>query len=143
MRYNEVYWKDKDSRAARALYHKNRMQSLFEDEIKSSVNNTILYRDNVYERNNIKNNSDLRHVFEVVNTDSVDAMFNYRKDRVCVLNFASHKEPGGRFLEGSKAQEECLCHSSFLYNVLSNIPEHYETNKKALNKALYTNSALF
>ena len=41
--------------------------------------------------------------------------------KIAVLNFASFKNPGGMFYNGSSAQEESLCHESFLYNVLKKI----------------------
>ena len=46
-------------------------------------------------------------------------------------------------MEGSSAQEECLCHTSNLYNVLKRFPKYYEWNKKHNNKALYTNRAMY
>lgn len=84
-------------------------------------------------------------VFKLMNTDSVSALFNLPDDKhIGMLNFASFKEPGGKFLDGSSAQEECLCHASFLYNVLKEFQKsYYDVNKKTLNKALYINKALY
>lgn len=71
--------------------------------------------------------------------------------KVAVLNFASYKNPGGKFLEGSSAQEECLCHSSFLYNVLNeHMFDYYDVNVRTgtrdgmyRDRALYSPSVIF
>ena len=80
-------------------------------------------------------------------TDSVSAVINHAKEckkRMAVLNFASYKNPGGAFINGSKAQEECLCHESCLYNVLVEfVPTFYDWNNKNKNKALYLNRGLY
>lgn len=83
--------------------------------------------------------------FRLINTDSVSAiMMQPDNKRIAVLNFASFKEPGGLFLQGSSAQEECLCHKSFLYNVLKEFQDsYYDVNKKRLNRALYLDKALY
>ena len=47
------------------------------------------------------------------------------------------------FINGSMAQEEALCHSSTLYNVLSKFDNFYEENKNYTNKGLYTNRGLY
>jgi len=65
---------------------------------------------------------------------------------VCMLNFASYKEPGGMFLQGSMAQEESLCHESLLYPVLSSnriMGMFYQPHKKMLNRALYHSDILY
>ena len=87
----------------------------------------------------------------IANLDTVSAiekiyenyhLYPYRT-KVAALNFASYKNPGGMFLKGSKAQEECLCHQSALYNILSRFPNYYAENKKNLNEALYTDRAIY
>lgn len=81
--------------------------------------------------------------FCLVATDSVTAIMNNRCDKMAVLNFASFKNPGGGFLNGSTAQEECLCHESMLYNVLATKTDYYRRNLEDLAGSLYRNRALY
>ena len=61
---------------------------------------------------------------------------------VAALNFASAKNPGGGFLNGSEAQEESLARSSALHASLLRAPEYYERNR-ALASLLYSDSMVW
>lgn len=56
---------------------------------------------------------------------------------VLCLNFASAKNPGGGFLNGSQAQEESLARASGLYPCINPMRTYYETNKQC-GTSLYT-----
>lgn len=60
---------------------------------------------------------------------------------VC-LNFASAKNPGGGFLAGSQAQEECLARASALYQSLSSQMTYYNANRSHTS-SLYTNHIIY
>lgn len=65
---------------------------------------------------------------------------------IYLLNFASYKEPGGMFLQGSMAQEESLCHASVLYPVLSSpcvMGMFYQKHGNRLNRGLYHSGLLY
>jgi uncharacterized protein (TIGR02452 family) len=62
--------------------------------------------------------------------------------RVLALNFASAKNPGGGFLNGSQAQEESLARCSALYPCLLTQREYYEQNR-AWPSLLYTDHLIY
>jgi uncharacterized protein (TIGR02452 family) len=73
-------------------------------------------------------------------TDSVSALVDYSRmlERVCVLNMASPKRPGGGVARGARAQEECLFRCSNLSQVISS--DFYPLED---NECLYTKDAVF
>lgn len=70
-----------------------------------------------------------RTEFEVRNETTLQGAERLRSDssnrRVGALNFASAKNAGGGFLNGSQAQEESLARSSALYGSLQRAPSYY------------------
>jgi uncharacterized protein (TIGR02452 family) len=62
---------------------------------------------------------------EVVNETTLQgiaALHEEGAERIGALNFASAKNPGGGFLNGSEAREESLARSSALYASLQQVP---------------------
>lgn len=133
MNYNFI---GKDERKENAKKHTEDMMLRFPLQIATSIEMTKIYTGPLAKK-----------TVETIVTDrdTVSELFQHRNQmNVAVLNFASYKNPGGMFLEGSRAQEECLCHESFLYNVLKTFDKtYYEANRKNKNKALYTDRALY
>ena len=160
MAYSKDYWNDSRSRAEKAKAWTDKMEKEFHDEIAKACEGTVCYTRlgkktpvlDVGQRSaNEKTSSGRdRMLPQIVALDSgvTDAIRMAVSESpgattVAALNFASYKNPGGKFLEGSRAQEECLCHESFLYNVLRRFQEFYAWNAKHLNRALYENRALY
>jgi uncharacterized protein (TIGR02452 family) len=130
--------------ARRAQQHAQNMDMTFKNAILNCAKQSKIYRNSIsfdlpaqsYTKQNLI-------VLEPETT--TEAIFRYvgQGKKVAALNFASYKEPGGKFLEGSTAQEESLCHTSFLYNVLREHQDYYDENRKNLNRGLYTNAAIY
>jgi uncharacterized protein (TIGR02452 family) len=51
-------------------------------------------------------------------------------ERPVCLNFASGKHPGGGFLRGAQAQEECLARASSLFPTISQMSDMYSAHRK-------------
>ena len=85
-----------------------------------------------------------RTVIEVVNETTLQGLTRLlaaSSEPVAVLNFASAKNPGGGFLNGSQAQEESLARSSALYASLLRAPEFYERHR-ASPSLLYSDAMI-
>lgn len=71
--------------------------------------------------------------FEVRNETTLAAarrlVAQFGPERVAALNFASAKNPGGGFLNGSQAQEESLARASALYATLQRHMAYYDANR--------------
>lgn len=147
--FNDNPWNKKEEMKKKAFSHYQRMEREYKEDIEYSINNTQVYDVNTEmllktERKHYSKPCQI-HLKDITTSE---AIFNVRsKDelsRVAVLNFASYKNPGGMFLNGSIAQEEALCHDSTLYNVLKHFEDTYYTwNRKHLNRAMYEHRALY
>jgi len=144
------YWAKKELNKLNAKEHVEFCLTNFSKEIESSVSRTEILDEKdcakLLEANNcaIPNNG---IVSTLLQTDVISAITSKNcktKKKVAVLNFASYKNPGGMFINGSYAQEEAICHESTLYPVLLRFADvYYEENKNNLNKGLYTNKLLY
>lgn len=143
MAYIEEYWLEKEKMAEQARQHTEEMERMYSGKIKESVKGTVIYD---VDFQSSKKRSAASQI-SLKATDSVSAIMRHAnecKKRMAVLNFSSYKNPGGMFLNGVKAQEESLCHNSYLYNVLSEfLTGFYYWNRKHASRALYRNRGLY
>lgn len=130
--------------AVKAERHTKLMQDKYKDQIQASISATKLYKVVWNSKDPDENAEQNKMRIFVEDLDSVAAILKYQGSKTAVLNFASYRSPGGGFIRGSIAQEECLCHESFLYNVLESFQrEFYEWNMQHKQKGLYLNRALY
>ena len=141
---NAHYWAGKEERAKLAKEHVDYMYNEYILQTRNSARETKVYDSRIDKFTRLsrpKNN------FQTVVKDTTDgALFKLvqaEAGKVALLNFASYKNPGGGFLQGSSAQEESLCMVSNLYNIISGFGQYYEYNNHHLNKGLYTDRALY
>ena len=136
------YVSNKKDRENFAKEHTREMIKNYSPEIIASINKSRIYEN--CDIDSIKGSDTCITPMSVKKTDTVSAIFDSSKENIVILNFASYKNPGGGFIRGSKAQEESLCYSSFLYNVLINFQtRYYDKNITSLNKGLYSNKAIY
>lgn len=131
----------KDEMAYKAQMHTSTMAVRYEKEIEEAIKNSVIYNN----KNEFKKPipGDTKIILEDLTTSS--AIYKYiDMSKIAVLNFASYKNPGGYFIDGSMAQEEAICHDSFLYNVLKEFKSnYYSVNCTDLNRGLYRNKAIY
>ena len=93
MAYIKEYWTDKEKRAEQARKHTREMQNVYEQQIKESVENTIIYDTDFI----CKKTRSCETSIIIEELDSVSSIIKHaddRKDRIAVLNFSSYKNPG-------------------------------------------------
>ena len=85
----------------------------------------------------------------IIPIDTISAAIAKHKEnpsaRICILNFADYKFPGGTFIvqDIPPAQEEAICYCSNLYQEISKYQTSwYTSHQKTLNKGLYTNESI-
>lgn len=138
------YFRNKEHNKEHAKYVYELNKTSYNNYINNSIASTKIYTENTKFLCNrvLPYNAEL----SVIKCTTIEAINNnnHSDGRIAALNFASYKNPGGMFLDGSMAQEESICHNSTLYNVLIAFEDsYYKSNRKSLNKGLYLNRALY
>ncbi|MEN2401366.1 TIGR02452 family protein [Flavobacterium sp. MC2016-06] len=101
-----------------------------EKELKESIENTFTIAPKDWDailKTPIENKFETEIVTK--NCSTIEAITEEKKGKICVLNFASAKNPGGGFLGGASAQEESLARSSSLYETQIKEKAMYNFNK--------------
>ena len=122
-------------------FYQNQQQEIIyiQKELQNAINNSIHYSENDFPRvssqlkkKKVSENQNPIQ-FEINNETTLNAASRLVSqqgfNKVLCLNFASAKNPGGGFLNGSQAQEESLARATGLYPCISQMTEMYEKNR--------------
>lgn len=133
-------WDNKEKNRIAAIEHTKmienspEMQKFVSDSIRDSI---------IISPENLIAYSSPRYATKILvkNIDCITGLISMPHEGLtAILDFASYKDPGGRFIDGAMAQEEAICHASNLYNVLRDEKFRdgfYRPNASCLNHALY------
>lgn len=140
-------WDHKKDLMLRAKSHTALMVEKYADEIRHSIECTEDFPEDFQPTIVRRYEGTMKVMYERVTSSSALVLGDRAHEgRVCVLDFASYRNPGGKFIEGSSAQEEALCHDSFLYNVLSSERIRnlfYFPHKSTIHWGCYTNDMIY
>ena len=145
-KWSKDYWGQKEQNKQKAIAH----YQMVEKEYIGYTQNSIL-KSCILDKTSVPITTDKVKTknpeIAILDQTTVDCIINigmkFFDKRIGVLNFASYKNPGGKFLEGSMAQEESLCHNSNLYNILSYFKDYYAYNRSHINRSLYEDRAIY
>lgn len=140
------YYSRKEYLRNKAELHTALVEKDYADDIDLCVKSAIIYEASTDTSTVDSNNYSTEYDVNLDTVGEYVVKCTNSKDRVGILNFASYKNPGGQFMNGSSAQEEMICHDSILYNVLSStrfMDKFYLPNTKRLNHALYGDNLIF
>lgn len=114
------------------------------EAIASAVKGTRLFRPDEFAYMGVRSGK-FPTVIQVANETTFAGcrhLLNEGAKRICCLNFASAKSPGGGFLGGSQAQEEALARASALYACLLEVDDFYRVHRTSDN-SLYTHHMIY
>lgn len=122
-----------------------RNNTILSEAVSSSIKRQYILRHNDQMVLNAKPRSGIAEVI-VSRKCTIEAAEQYKDKKVCILNFASSKNPGGGVVNGARAQEECICRITTLYPCLSDekiMNGFYLPHRSMFSDTLYNDDLIF
>lgn len=91
----------------------------------------------------IGGNNECKFIITANGSSDIPFLDIFTDEKICILNFASSKHPGGGFMTGAYAQEEDLCYHSNLYKALSECQDFYNKNNEKHYNGLYLDGIIY
>ena len=139
----------------KGFYLNQRQETInIQEYLQAAITNSIHYSENDFsqvfsqlsKKQVRENQNQIEIKFEINNETSLNAasrLVNKQGfDGVLCLNFASAKNPGGGFLNGSQAQEESFARATGLYPCISQMMAMYEKNRN-YSSCLYNDDMIY
>lgn len=133
----------KEERRKEAARHTGMVKGLFASEIAQTVESAVLYEDGEgrelplpeprFEKTAVK-----------VEWTGIATVASSSYGKVCLLDPANYRTPGGNYLGGGWSPEEQICAESNLFPILEGLREaYYDGNKQTGRGGLFTDRALY
>ena len=133
----------KEERKAEAKKHLGLVKGLFATETAKTVEAAVLYEDG--EGRELELPEPRFEATKVtVEWDDIATVTAHAPGKVCVLDPASYRSPGGNYLGGGWSPEEQLCAHSNLFTVLESLKgTYYDGNRQSYHGGLASDRALY
>ncbi len=127
-----------------AKSHKEDMNQKYSKEIEKSIKHTQI----LYPRRIKETDERICQVFSFIQSKPEEAIFDYAMSgTITVLNPASYMTPAGTYIVGGESQENDLCKTGTLYNILSSkniVDNYYQTHGvTSVNSGMYGDDILW
>ncbi len=133
----------KEKRKAEAEKHLGLVKGLFASETAKTIESAKLYEDGKGRDLELPEPRFEQTEIAVEWGVLADAVM-HAKGRVCVLDPASYRTPGGNYLNGGWGTEEQICAESSLYPVLEGLrAEYHDANRQSTHGGLNSDRALY
>lgn len=133
----------KDERKAEAEKHLGLVKGLFATETSRTVEGAMLYEDGDGRELDVPE-ARFEQTDAVVEWGKLADAICSAKGKVCVVDPASYRNPGGNYLGGGWSPEEQICAESNLYPVLQGLrKDYYDGNRQSTRGGLNTDRALY